>query len=82
MEEPREPQSVQPEPGPGMGSAHAAGQGALASSAHQARSPGVAVAAVLPAGGSGERMGVRTPKQFCPVLERPLISHTLQALER
>nr|XP_060484674.1 D-ribitol-5-phosphate cytidylyltransferase [Panthera onca] len=41
-----------------------------------------AVAAVLPAGGSGERMGVPTPKQFCPVLERPLISYTLQALER
>ncbi|XP_008835831.1 D-ribitol-5-phosphate cytidylyltransferase, partial [Nannospalax galili] len=41
-----------------------------------------AVAAVLPAGGCGERMGVPTPKQFCPVLERPLISYTLQALER
>nr|XP_044991958.1 D-ribitol-5-phosphate cytidylyltransferase [Jaculus jaculus] len=27
-------------------------------------------------------MGVRTPKQFCPILERPLISYTLQALER
>ncbi|KAM6152449.1 D-ribitol-5-phosphate cytidylyltransferase [Erethizon dorsatum] len=27
-------------------------------------------------------MGVATPKQFCPVLERPLISYTLQALER
>ncbi|XP_004582528.1 D-ribitol-5-phosphate cytidylyltransferase [Ochotona princeps] len=40
------------------------------------------VAAVLPAGGCGERMGVRTPKQFCPILERPLISYTLQALER
>ncbi|XP_052594317.1 D-ribitol-5-phosphate cytidylyltransferase isoform X8 [Peromyscus californicus insignis] len=38
-----------------------------------------AVAAVLPAGGCGERMGVRTPKQFCRVLERPLISYTLQA---
>ncbi|XP_032944751.1 D-ribitol-5-phosphate cytidylyltransferase isoform X4 [Rhinolophus ferrumequinum] len=41
-----------------------------------------AVAAVLPAGGSGERMGVPTPKQFCPILDRPLISYTLQALER
>lgn len=40
------------------------------------------VAAVLPAGGCGERMGVRTPKQFCRVLERPLISYTLQAIER
>ncbi|GAB1297399.1 D-ribitol-5-phosphate cytidylyltransferase [Apodemus speciosus] len=27
-------------------------------------------------------MGVRTPKQFCRVLERPLISYTLQAMER
>ncbi|XP_044102072.1 D-ribitol-5-phosphate cytidylyltransferase isoform X2 [Neovison vison] len=27
-------------------------------------------------------MGVPTPKQFCPILERPLISYTLQALER
>ncbi|XP_054415399.1 D-ribitol-5-phosphate cytidylyltransferase isoform X7 [Pongo abelii] len=42
----------------------------------------LAVAAVLPAGGCGERMGVPTPKQFCPILERPLISYTLQALER
>lgn len=32
--------------------------------------------------GLRERMGVRTPKQFCRVLERPLISYTLQALER
>ncbi|XP_006832309.1 PREDICTED: isoprenoid synthase domain-containing protein [Chrysochloris asiatica] len=44
--------------------------------------PGYRVAAVLPAGGCGERMGVPTPKQFCPILERPLISYTLQALER
>ncbi|XP_053322961.1 D-ribitol-5-phosphate cytidylyltransferase isoform X2 [Spea bombifrons] len=40
------------------------------------------VAAVLPAGGCGERLGSRTPKQFCPVLGRPLISHTLEAFER
>ncbi|XP_004702759.1 D-ribitol-5-phosphate cytidylyltransferase, partial [Echinops telfairi] len=31
--------------------------------------------------GCGERMGVPTPKQFCLVLERPLISYALQALE-
>ncbi|KAM8978430.1 D-ribitol-5-phosphate cytidylyltransferase [Sarcophilus harrisii] len=41
-----------------------------------------AVAAVLPAGGCGERLGGPTPKQFCPVLGRPLISYTLQALQR
>uniref|UniRef100_A0A4X2LUB5 D-ribitol-5-phosphate cytidylyltransferase n=1 Tax=Vombatus ursinus TaxID=29139 RepID=A0A4X2LUB5_VOMUR len=44
--------------------------------------PAVAVAAVLPAGGCGERLGGPTPKQFCPVLGRPLISYTLQALQR
>uniref|UniRef100_F6T7P2 D-ribitol-5-phosphate cytidylyltransferase n=1 Tax=Monodelphis domestica TaxID=13616 RepID=F6T7P2_MONDO len=42
----------------------------------------VAVAAVLPAGGCGERMGGPTPKQFCPALGRPLISYTVQALQR
>ncbi|XP_012514874.1 PREDICTED: isoprenoid synthase domain-containing protein isoform X2 [Propithecus coquereli] len=52
-----------------------------AAGAEAGRRP-LAVAAVLPAGGCGERMGVPTPKQFCPILERPLISYTLQALER
>ncbi|KAM6451079.1 D-ribitol-5-phosphate cytidylyltransferase [Liasis olivaceus] len=46
------------------------------------RSPPVSVAAVLPAGGSGERLGGSTPKQFCPVLGRPLISYTVRAIER
>uniref|UniRef100_UPI00398EEA4B D-ribitol-5-phosphate cytidylyltransferase isoform X4 n=1 Tax=Pristiophorus japonicus TaxID=55135 RepID=UPI00398EEA4B len=40
------------------------------------------VAAVLPAGGSGERMGMATPKQFCQLLQRPLISVTLETFER
>ncbi|XP_051963248.1 D-ribitol-5-phosphate cytidylyltransferase isoform X1 [Xyrauchen texanus] len=40
------------------------------------------VAVVLPAGGSGERMGLPTPKQFCTILDRPLISYTIQAFER
>ncbi|XP_072365259.1 D-ribitol-5-phosphate cytidylyltransferase isoform X2 [Scyliorhinus torazame] len=40
------------------------------------------VAAVLPAGGSGERMGSATPKQFCQLLQRPLISITLERFER
>lgn len=53
-----------------------------AAPAASASASSLAVAAVLPAGGSGERMGVPTPKQFCQVLERPLISYTLQALER
>ncbi|XP_049654765.1 D-ribitol-5-phosphate cytidylyltransferase isoform X3 [Accipiter gentilis] len=45
--------------------------------------PGVApVAAVLPAGGSGERLGGATPKQFCAVQGRPLVSYTVRAMER
>ncbi|XP_030638350.1 D-ribitol-5-phosphate cytidylyltransferase [Chanos chanos] len=40
------------------------------------------VAVVLPAGGSGERTGLTTPKQFVTVLNRPLISYTIQAFER
>ena len=40
------------------------------------------VAAVLPAGGVGERMGMSTPKQFCKLLNRPLISYTIEAFER
>ncbi|XP_075443333.1 D-ribitol-5-phosphate cytidylyltransferase isoform X4 [Ascaphus truei] len=44
--------------------------------------PSLYAAAVLPAGGCGERLGGSTPKQFCSVLGRPLISHTLQAFER
>ncbi|KAM4600410.1 D-ribitol-5-phosphate cytidylyltransferase [Polymixia lowei] len=40
------------------------------------------VAVVLPAGGTGERTGLQTPKQFCTFLNRPLISYTIQAFER
>ncbi|KAG6939892.1 isoprenoid synthase domain containing, partial [Chelydra serpentina] len=43
---------------------------------------GASVAAVLPAGGSGERLGAAIPKQFCALLGRPLISYTVRALER
>ncbi|XP_058382596.1 D-ribitol-5-phosphate cytidylyltransferase isoform X2 [Diceros bicornis minor] len=74
------------EPGPRLRGLRGEDRAASASSVSQAeaeagrRAP--SVAAVLPAGGSGERMGVPTPKQFCPILERPLISYTLQALER
>jgi len=38
--------------------------------------------AVLPAGGSGIRMNLQRPKQFCQIMERPLISYTLEAFER
>lgn len=40
------------------------------------------VSVVLPAGGTGERTGLQTPKQFCRFLGRPLISYTIQAFER
>lgn len=33
--------------------------------------------AILVAGGSGSRLGSRIPKQFLPVLGRPLLAHTL-----
>ncbi|KAL9967254.1 hypothetical protein ACROYT_G025439 [Oculina patagonica] len=39
------------------------------------------VVAVLPAGGSGVRMNIQLPKQFCQIMERPLISYTLEAFE-
>uniref|UniRef100_A0A8C9A463 D-ribitol-5-phosphate cytidylyltransferase n=1 Tax=Prolemur simus TaxID=1328070 RepID=A0A8C9A463_PROSS len=85
--EPGPPGGSRPaERGPCLSSPPGADEAASASPLSAARAePGrrpPAVAAVLPAGGSGERMGVPTPKQFCPVLERPLISYTLRALER
>ncbi|KAM7421522.1 hypothetical protein PAMA_015592 [Pampus argenteus] len=46
------------------------------------RSVDFPVSVVLPAGGSGERTGLLTPKQFCSFLGRPLISYTIQAFER
>jgi len=36
--------------------------------------------ALIPAAGSGSRMGGNTPKQYLPLLGRPLIAHTLNAL--
>ncbi|NXY15593.1 ISPD cytidylyltransferase, partial [Atrichornis clamosus] len=42
----------------------------------------VSVSAVLPAGGSGERLGGATPKQFCAVQGRPLVSYAVRAMER
>ncbi|XP_067686158.1 D-ribitol-5-phosphate cytidylyltransferase-like [Haliotis asinina] len=37
---------------------------------------------VLPASGTGERMGICTPKQFCDVLDRPLIVYTISTFHR
>src|SRR5574340_1138471 len=36
--------------------------------------------ALVPAAGSGSRMGAERPKQYLPLLGRPLIHHTLAAL--
>ncbi|XP_039718375.1 D-ribitol-5-phosphate cytidylyltransferase isoform X3 [Pteropus medius] len=85
--EPGRPGGSRPaEPGPlprGVcGAGPAASASSLSGAEAQIQRCALAVAAVLPAGGRGERMGVPTPKQFCPILERPLISYTLQALER
>nr|KAF6469649.1 hypothetical protein HJG59_006943 [Molossus molossus] len=85
--EPEPPGASGPaEPGPRVrgvrGAAHAASASVLSGAEAEPQRCALAVAAVLPAGGSGERMGVPTPKQFCPILERPLISYTLQAMER
>ncbi|XP_023249152.1 D-ribitol-5-phosphate cytidylyltransferase [Seriola lalandi dorsalis] len=46
------------------------------------RSVDFPVSVVLPAGGTGERTGLQTPKQFCSFLGRPLISYTIQSFER
>jgi 2-C-methyl-D-erythritol 4-phosphate cytidylyltransferase len=40
------------------------------------------VVAVIPAGGSGQRMGTATPKQFLPLGNVPLLLHSLQVFER
>jgi len=36
--------------------------------------------AVVPAAGRGERFGARTPKQYAPLLGRPMLAWTLRAL--
>lgn len=38
--------------------------------------------ALVPAAGSGARMGAATPKQYLELLNRPLIWHTIHALSR
>lgn len=38
--------------------------------------------ALVPAAGSGSRMGATLPKQYLPLLGQPLIAHTLRALCR
>ena len=36
---------------------------------------------IIPAGGSGQRMGGQIPKQFMPLGDRPVLSHTLACFE-
>ncbi|KAJ7322371.1 hypothetical protein JRQ81_018658 [Phrynocephalus forsythii] len=70
-------------PSTGLQTGSDAGDGAgEAAGLRRRRAPPVSVAAVLPAGGSGERMGGGTPKQFCALLGRPLVSYTVGAMER
>ncbi|XP_041458331.1 D-ribitol-5-phosphate cytidylyltransferase-like [Lytechinus variegatus] len=40
------------------------------------------VIAILPAAGTGERTGLKTPKQFCEIAGFPLILHTLWNFQR
>ncbi|XP_035214273.1 D-ribitol-5-phosphate cytidylyltransferase-like isoform X2 [Stegodyphus dumicola] len=40
------------------------------------------VCAVLPAAGTGERMGLDTPKQYIPIHQKPLICYTVEAFLR
>ncbi|CAI9721434.1 D-ribitol-5-phosphate cytidylyltransferase isoform X1 [Octopus vulgaris] len=40
------------------------------------------VCVVLPAGGYGSRTGVPTPKQFWPIMGKPLIAYTLETFNR
>lgn len=40
----------------------------------------MSLVALIPAAGAGARMGAPTPKQFMPLLGRPMLWHTLQAL--
>lgn len=59
------------------------GRGAVPCPGPAAMEPvSAAVSAVLPAGGSGERLGGATPKQFCGLQGRPLVSYAVRAMER
>ncbi len=40
------------------------------------------VCVVLPASGSGERMALETPKQFCEIAGKPVVCHTITAFQR
>ncbi|MBT4503611.1 MAG: NTP transferase domain-containing protein, partial [Gemmatimonadetes bacterium] len=40
------------------------------------------VVVIIPAGGTGRRMGGELPKQYLPLGEKPLLWHTLERFER
>lgn len=42
----------------------------------------VSIAAVLPGGGSGERMMTPTPKQFIEILGKPVLAYTISTFEK
>ena len=40
------------------------------------------IAVIIPAGGTGKRMGARVPKQFLPLGDQPILLHSVRAFER
>jgi 2-C-methyl-D-erythritol 4-phosphate cytidylyltransferase len=40
------------------------------------------IAVIIPAGGTGKRMGARVPKQFLTLGDRPILLHSVRAFER
>ncbi len=48
---------------------------------HQADGPIPPTAAIIAAGGIGSRLGLDVPKQFCELDSRPILAHTLLAMQ-
>jgi len=40
------------------------------------------IAVIIPAGGTGRRMGARVPKQFLPLGDQPILLHSVRTFER
>ncbi len=47
---------------------------------HPSPEPGIRCHALLPCAGTGSRAGTEVPKQYQPILELPMVLHTLEAL--
>ncbi|XP_061675558.1 D-ribitol-5-phosphate cytidylyltransferase isoform X2 [Syngnathoides biaculeatus] len=82
MEAPRVDSSCEDQAGPAHPGTFLASQYGKSDHAQARVGVDFPVFVVLPAGGSGERTGLQTPKQFCLLLGRPLISYTIEAFER